>query len=199
MIKPTFCYPFVRKESHVWFWSFWKDIHKNAYPNSSCFIHFLQIKTHKKLKHEWFLFGQDGGCGGGGGVTGRLSWLSVGLEIQRPEVRTRLRQEGAQDKNLRVSPSHKKCCADSMSVCPTPRVYTHAQEWSRTHVKVPCSPCQRSVDYGITKRPNMRFIINWGLVARLLLQLAFCGEIDPNFPCDEKFPLRQQLKCTKAV
>ena len=31
----------------------------------------------------------------------------------------------------------KKCCADSLSVCPTPRVYTHAHEWSRTHVKDP--------------------------------------------------------------
>ena len=31
----------------------------------------------------------------------------------------------------------QKRCADSLSVCPTPCVYTHAQEWSHKHVKDP--------------------------------------------------------------
>ena len=42
------------------------------------------------------------------------------LEVQRPEVRT---PSGAQEKIVRDFPS-QKCCAVSLSVCPT-RVYTH--------------------------------------------------------------------------
>ena len=34
---------------------------------------------------------------------------------------------GAQETIVRVFPS-QTCCADSLSVCPTPRAYTHAQE-----------------------------------------------------------------------
>ena len=56
----------------------------------------------------------------------------------------------------KVSFSESKCCADSLSVCPTyPRVY-----WLRTHKNVrtlqkSCSPCQSSVDYGNTNITSM--------------------------------------------
>ena len=46
----------------------------------------------------------------------------------------------------------RKCCADSLSVCPTPR-YTHAEDAAQRS----CSPCQSSVDYGNRKRPSMRY------------------------------------------
>ena len=51
----------------------------------------------------------------------RLNWWSVGLQIQRTKVQI---PSGAQEKGI---PS-QKCCADSLSVCPNPSVYTHAQE-----------------------------------------------------------------------
>ena len=51
---------------------------------------------------------------------------------------TRVRTpSAAQEKLVRVNLS-KKCCADSLSVCPTPGgMYTHACEWSHMHVKDP--------------------------------------------------------------
>ena len=58
------------------------------------------------------------------------------------------------------------------------------------------------MDYGNTERPSIDFI--WlGLGGATVLQLAFLGEGDPNFPW-EKFPLGQQsvkkeLKKTQTV
>ena len=74
---------------------------------------------------------------------------------------------------------------------PIPRVYTHAIERSRTHVKRSCSPRQSLVEYGKTKRPSMHLIINSGRVGATLLRLAVLGESNLNFLWG-KFPLGQQ-------
>ena len=65
-------------------------------------------------------------------------------------------------KTVRVFPG-QKCCADSLSVCPTPVcVHTHTNDHVRT-LKIPYrSPCQSSVDYGSLRRPSMhlKYIYN---------------------------------------
>ena len=65
------------------------------------------------------------------GVMGWLNWQSVEFEIQGPGVQTPA-PSGAQVKFGRVFPS-QKCCADSLSVCPTPVcIHTHMNDQLRT-------------------------------------------------------------------
>ena len=49
------------------------------------------------------------------------------------------------------------------------------------HIKDPVVHV-RLVDYGNTERPSVHFIIKLGLCSATLLQLAFLGESNLNFP-----------------
>ena len=103
-----------------------------------------------------------GGGGRGRGRGGGLSGYSVGPEIQRPEIRT---PSGAQVTFVRVFPS-QKCCAHSLSVCPTPPC-EHARIRMITYARRPCRPCQSSVDYGNTKKTqHVGLLVGLGSAAR---------------------------------
>ena len=62
------------------------------------------------------------------GVTGWLNWYSVGLKIQRTTVRI-------PSEKKKVSFSESKMLSSFAVSVPNSRVHTHAQEYSRTHVK----------------------------------------------------------------
>ena len=85
-------------------------------------IHFRRVAFPIRL-HSYHDFG----------VTARLAQLvSVGLEIQGPEVRTPSEAQLAREQKYELF-RVKKCCADSVSVCPTPVcIRTHKNDHART-------------------------------------------------------------------
>ena len=75
------------------------------------------------------------------------------------------RFESRQEHNNNFFPESKTLCWLAVGV-PNPRVYTHAQERSRTHDEDKFSPRQSSGDYGNTKVPSM----HWKVIAELALR-----------------------------
>ena len=74
--------------------------------------------------------------------------------------------------------SESKSCADSLTMCTTPRVYTHAHEWSRTCVK---DPVVHVRDRWITEtRKHWTQEKQQQLGSAVPWLLAFPGESSPN-------------------
>ena len=82
---------------------------------------------------------------------GVAQWVERRTRVPRSRVRI---PSGAQDKFVRVCPS-QKCLADSLSVCPNPRVYTCIYIYARIRTYArerPCSPCNVGVRWSLETR-----------------------------------------------
>ena len=115
------------------------------------------------------------------GWRGDSIFIEHRLEIQRPEVRTPVRST----RTICGSFSVSKCCADSLSVCPTLVCINYSRIRMTTYARLrSCSPCQSLVDYG-----NMKTLHTGEEKKKekkgsaVLWLLAFPVESSPNFPC----------------